>query len=391
TTTLAVTNAGGPGIVTTGNGIPVIEALHGGTTAANAFTLAGEARGGAFDYRLFRGGLGGTLPDDWFLRSQFTVPGVPSIPGEPPGVPGQPPLTPGTPESPVLPSDPPPAVLPPGQYPIIGPELASYSVVQPVARQMGTALLGTLHERLGDTLSRAGDGTDPSWGWGRLFGQQIDNRYQTYTDARARGSLGGFQVGIDLWRDSLIPAPRDASGFYVAYATSHVDVKGLVTNAAATGYALDRTGTLQLEAYAGGAYWTHYGPSGWYLDYVVQGTHYSGHASTPFARLPVTGAGFLTSLEGGYPIALPLGPRFVLEPQAQLLWQHVGMNAAHDGLGEVALGGTSGLTGRLGLRGQWTIQRANGDVWQPYGRVNLWRDWGGQATTTYAGSDQVPL
>ncbi|MET3654872.1 beta strand repeat-containing protein, partial [Dyella japonica] len=32
TTTLAVTNAGGPGIVTTGNGIPVIEALHGGTT-----------------------------------------------------------------------------------------------------------------------------------------------------------------------------------------------------------------------------------------------------------------------------------------------------------------------------------------------------------------------
>ena len=39
-------------------------------------------------------------------------------------------------------------VLPPGTYPIIGPELATYGVVQPIARQMGLTTLGTLHERL---------------------------------------------------------------------------------------------------------------------------------------------------------------------------------------------------------------------------------------------------
>ena len=80
----------------------------------------------------------------------------------------------------------------------------------------------------------------------------------------------------------------------------------------------------------------------------------------------------------------------MLEPQAQIIWQQVTLNQANDGLGPVALGTTSGATGRLGLRGQWTIVSENGQVWQPYARVNLWRDWGAEATTTF-GVDQVPL
>lgn len=168
-------------------------------------------------------------------------------------------------------------------------------------------------------------------------------------------------------------------------------MNGLVTNAPATAYVMGQTGTLNLDAYTGGAYWTHYGPGGWYIDAVLQGTHYDGNATTQNARLPVSGFGVLTSLEAGYPFSLPLGPNFVLEPQAQIIWQHVGLNEANDGLGAVDLGSTSGVTGRLGVRGQWTITRANGQVWQPYVRANLWRDWAAQATTTYSGVDQVPL
>ena len=70
---LRITNAGGPGAQTVANGIPVVQAINGGTTAPGAFTLAGEVRGGAFDYFLFRGGLGGSSPNDWFLRSTFVV------------------------------------------------------------------------------------------------------------------------------------------------------------------------------------------------------------------------------------------------------------------------------------------------------------------------------
>ncbi|MFL9999002.1 autotransporter domain-containing protein [Paraburkholderia sediminicola] len=60
-------------------------------------------------------------------------------------------------------------------------------------------------------------------------------------------------------------------------------------------------------------------------------------------------------------------------------------------MGQVDPGSTSGVSGRLGVRGQWTIERTNGQVWQPYVRANLWRDWGAQATTTYSSFDAVPL
>jgi hypothetical protein len=45
-------------------------------------------------------------------------------------------------------------------------------------------------------------------------------------------------------------------------------VSGLVTDAAATAYTRQMTGAVELSAYSLGGYWTHYGPSGWYLDAV---------------------------------------------------------------------------------------------------------------------------
>jgi outer membrane autotransporter protein len=401
---LHITNAGGPGAETVTNGIAVVQAINGGTTAAGAFALAGEVRGGAFDYDLFRGGLGGSSPNDWFLRSTFTV-GPPIIPPEPPILPPEPPVT---------------GPLPPGIYPIIGPEIATYGVVQPIARQLGMTTLGTLHERIGDTMLYGNTSTscapigDPQdgilrkapakastdcanagWGpsvWGRVIGQQIDNHYGAFADPRASGQLLGFQTGMDLWRGEWMPGHRDAAGVYVGYANANVDVSGLVTNEAATGYVLRKTGGLNLDAWSGGAYWTHYGPHDWYLDAVAQATQYNGAASTRFARLDTSGFGFLTSLETGYPVRLPMfGPGFVLEPQAQIVWQHVSFDDANDGLGAVALGTTSGASGRIGLRGRWTIVSDSGQVWQPYVRANLWRDWGAQPTTTFSGADLVPL
>lgn len=411
TTDLTIRNTTGPGAETLANGIQVVQTLNGGSTTSDAFTLANRLRAGAFDYFLFHGGVAGSSPNDWFLRSSFIAPqpeapggSSPTPPTTPPS-PGQPapPTTPGQPEVseqlvpavPPFPVDPPPSQLKPGNtYPIIGPELATYGVVQPTARQMGLTTLGTLHERIGDTLTAENAGPDAEgWGhsvWGRFFDQQIDNHYGAFADPRASGHLLGVQAGLDVWRGSFIPGHRDVAGVYFAYGNSNLDVDGLVTNAAATAYLLTRTGKLNLDAYSGGAYWTHYGPSGWYLDAVFQGTSYQGEATTQSVRLPTNGNGFLTSLEAGYPVPLPLGPNFVLEPQIQVIWQRVSFSAANDGLGAVDLGTTTGTTGRLGLRGQWTIDQENGKVWQPYGRVNLWHDWGGNATTLF-GTDQVPL
>ena len=90
---------------------------------------------------------------------------------------------------------------------------------------------------------------------------------------------------------------------------------------------------------------------------------------------------------GGLSDPLPwFGPRFVLKPQGQILWQQLSFKDANDSLGPVGLG----TTGRLGMRGKWTIAGANGVLWQPYVRANVWRDWGAEATTMF-GIDPVPL
>ena len=82
-TMVRVTNTGGPGAETTGNGILVVNAVGGATTAPGSFALEGEARAGAFDYDLFRGGVSGSA-NDWFLRSDFVVPPIPPEPPIPP-------------------------------------------------------------------------------------------------------------------------------------------------------------------------------------------------------------------------------------------------------------------------------------------------------------------
>ena len=442
-TTMHVTNAGGTGAETTGNGILVVEAINGATTSASAFALpTGELRGGAFDYDLFRGGASGTSPSDWFLRSDFVVGGGGGgggggvggggggVGGGGGGGGGGSGGVPTTPLPPVtsLPSDPPPNPLPPGVYPIIGPELATYGVVQPLARQLGLSILGTLDDRVGDTYEPDGCGVEPAVAsaaaetsavdlptkkpaavptrkpgpvpcplfspsvWGRFFGQTIHNDYQAFAAPNASGDLGGFQGGIDLLRGSLIAGQYERAGLYGAYGDVHADVNGLVTNPAATAYVLTHTGSMNLNSWSAGGYWTHTGPGGWYLDAVLQGTWYYGSASTQLAKLDTDGTGFIGSLEGGYPYAWPqLGPGFVIEPQGQILWQKVSFRHDYDGLGDVALGDTRGPSGRIGLRTKWTIATAGGQVWQPYLRANLWRDWGAEADAVYSGTDIAPL
>jgi len=154
--------------------------------------------------------------------------------------------------------------------------------------------LGTHDDRTGDQLPcQPGDRTDrtiytkappstecqrPSI-WSQGFGQRIDNRYQAYADPRTTGAMPGFQAGVDLLRGDFIPGHMDYAGLYVAYANGNIDVSGLVTNPTATGYVLEHTGKLMLDAWSGGAYWSHIGAGGWHVDAVLQGTRYSGTSS----------------------------------------------------------------------------------------------------------------
>ncbi|WP_251879670.1 autotransporter-associated beta strand repeat-containing protein [Achromobacter sp. Marseille-Q4954] len=80
---LIVTNAGGAGAVTTGNGILLVDAVNGGTTATSAFTLGnagGYVAAGPYAYTLQRSSVDGSGLQNWYLRSTVDCAAAPSNP-----------------------------------------------------------------------------------------------------------------------------------------------------------------------------------------------------------------------------------------------------------------------------------------------------------------------
>ncbi|WP_158282733.1 autotransporter outer membrane beta-barrel domain-containing protein, partial [Aminobacter sp. AP02] len=99
-TAITVTNVGGSGALTPGNGIEVVEVRNKTASVAGAFALNGDyvtkdsqqaVVGGAFAYTLHHNGVGGDTADgNWYLRSQI----VPTPPGPTPPNPPNPPEPP---------------------------------------------------------------------------------------------------------------------------------------------------------------------------------------------------------------------------------------------------------------------------------------------------------
>ncbi|WP_255683006.1 autotransporter outer membrane beta-barrel domain-containing protein [Dyella sp. 2HG41-7] len=86
-----------------------------------------------------------------------------------------------------------------------------------------------------------------------------------------------------------------------------------------------------------------------------------------------------------------LGSNFVLEPQGQIVWQHTAFDQRNDGEGEVGLGSSDMTSGRIGVRGKWTLETDDHHVWQPYARVNLWDDWRARSRTNFGGTNVALL
>ena len=101
TSAIQVNNAGGPGAETVANGIPVVQAINGGSTATGAFQLANLVVAGPFEYLLFRGSVDASAPNDWFLRNDFVVPPTPVPPTPTPPTSTPTPPTAPTPTPPI--------------------------------------------------------------------------------------------------------------------------------------------------------------------------------------------------------------------------------------------------------------------------------------------------
>ncbi|GAB7522406.1 hypothetical protein PBS_13900 [Paraburkholderia sp. 2C] len=384
-TTLGVTNVGGTGGATLTNGILVVEATQGGTSAANAFMLPKPLVAGAYTYYLFRGGVTAGTADNWYLRS--SVPAAPTSTLPSPSAPAgssMPAVTPQlapqpAPQTPPLPPPPPAGAPPTTLYRM---EVPVYAEVPELARELTVEQVGTFHQRQGEQALLSGNGVLPS-SWGRAWGQHTDLATGGAASSSFSGTTGGMQLGQDVYANSTANGHRNHYGFILGFARAEGDVNGF-----ALGFPDYAAGHLALNAWSIGGYWTHVGPGGWYTDTVVMGSTLTIDArSNEGIGASSHGHAAAASVEGGLPIALPVG--IVVEPQMQLIWQRVLANDLNDGVSTVSFNTQSGWIGRLGVRVATRVGTAD-QFWMPYMRVNLWRYFGGTDTTTYDGTTGVP-
>lgn len=363
-TSLFVTNTNGPGDVTVANGILVVDTINGGTTSTNAFNLSnpgGYVAAGPYAYTLFRGSRDTSNPEAWYLRSTLNC-------------------QPGS-------KDPLCSGPDPDEEPNFRPEVSLYTALPSMALFFGQTLLDTLHERVGDENDlNYGKRFNQSWSgtWTRIIGQHGQNdgdRLGVYgTGPKFNYNLGAIQLGHDFYRGESGDGSRNHIGVYGAGGHLSGDVTHVTTQ--------QRAGNDTLTNYSVGGYWTHFGPSGWYLDGILQGSWYNAKgASLYLPALRTDGNGIAASLEGGYPFVYK---NTIIEPQAQLIYEGISFGNGSDVAATVKFQNVDSLIGRLGIRfartWQWdnTVDYKRLIAWV---RPNFWYNFQGSPQTLFSYED----
>ena len=198
-TRIGITNVGGQGALTLGNGILVVQAVNGATTTNSAFSLAGHVAAGPYEYQLFRGGFTRGSGSNWYLRNFIgPTPPVPPDPGPPDGGGGSNGGN-GGPDSGGGDTGNSVAFDPGGAGGIIlyRPEVALAAVVPEVARNAVRTTLGTFQDREGEQAFASGDGGFKA-GWARVFGRSYQQTWSGDVNPSFNGSIWGIQAGFPV-------------------------------------------------------------------------------------------------------------------------------------------------------------------------------------------------
>ena len=251
-------------------------------------------------------------------------------------------------------------------------ETPTYAVVPPIVHQLALATLGTFHERQGEQALLGGEGAVRS-AWGRVIGQNTEQSWTGTVAPTFDGSLWGVQAGVDLFAREGDDGRRDHFGLFVGRTRADGDVRGF-----ALGWNDLTVGDTRLDDTHLGLSWSRIGASGAYLDAVIVASRYDGEAtSSRGIGIDLEGDGVAASLEVGYPMRWGEDSRWSLEPQAQLVWQHVSLDRQQDDFASVDFDSDDALTGRIGLRLSVDYDTSAG-LLQPYLKLNYLHGFSGE-------------
>lgn len=334
-TGLTITDKGGLGNRTTGNGIPVV--IVNGNSTNTAFALNQRVAAGAYEYQLYKGGASGA-GNSWYLSTQAPAPATTSgSTGS--GSSGSSGSSGGSSPAPSYPATP---ILTPAAGERI--EVAVYPAVPSLVQLYAQTAVDTLDQRRGDLnlVDPTNGAKKSSNDWARIIGKTGTSTPST-ADNGPKMSFNAYalQLGVDVYQNEEQGGSRTYVGPYVTIGSANANTSSQ-TGAISTG------SINGMQAYSLGLYGTHFAANGLYVDALAQGTRYlnAGAGSVEGAQLRTQGSGFTGSLEGGGRWNVD---KFLISPQAQIVYDAIGMNNATDAYGQVNFNKSEMTRGRLGL------------------------------------------
>ncbi len=259
-------------------------------------------------------------------------------------------------------------------------ETALYAAMANQALTYTEQSIGSFHDRIGsqELFNKKGD----LLFWSRLMGEHRNmdsGSLQTSTDS------GAQQIGQDLWV-SFEDTVRASFGVYAIYGRSRSDI-----DQANKAGKFAEAGTSDFDNKGLGAYFNRVTENGTYFDAVIQATrHDLETSSVNEAKLDTWGTGLAASLESGH--AFDIADGWVLEPQAQAIFQKFHLKDARDVGGLVKFDDSQSATLRAGLRLARNWGATPEERLTAWTTLNLLNSFGGDTQTSFetlTGNDVV--
>lgn len=354
-TNVRVINLGGAG-AQTNQGIRIVDVgglSAGDFTLLGAYTFEGAPAvvGGAYAYRLYKGGVTTPADGDWYLRSALINGTTPTGPLYQAGAP---------------------------VYEALATALQSFNNLETLQQRVGNRAWMDGVIEVGALPEAAGVASGI---WGRMVGR--------HANMKSRFSTAGAELDVDTWQ---LQAGTDhelysgdagnlVGGLSARYGTIAGDVTSVFGN-----------GSISSTGYGLGGSLTWYGSGGFYLDAQAGLTWYdSALASSTAATGLVSGNdgfGYALGVEAGQQIALT--QNWSITPQAQLTYSDVTYDGFADAFGAaVSLTEGNDLTIRLGLstdyQTSWIDEGGETSRLHAYGIANLYYNMLPDSTADLAG------
>lgn len=255
----------------------------------------------------------------------------------------------------------------------------AYTLIPNLNLEVGYETVGTLHQRRGENQALSWEKSQANNQiWGRIIGKHIalDGKKRLNLSA----NLAGFQFGHDFDISSSENGGKRLTGGYVGY--THANSKFYDEYRAENGVVIDDkyTGKAKIENLHVGVTHTRYSEDGSYIDFVGQLSWMQNKYNSLDSKAKNHGLGVALSGEVGRPFVLSKektnnGDSWIIEPQAQLIYQYLGLNSFTDDMRSVHQDKQHNLRSRIGVRFAYNNLTVHEKVRTLYFTTNVWHNF----------------